>query len=251
MNMTEYKPLQPLPFGSVLIVGAKASNFDDEIKNHPRVAIWDSQQQSWTDKDLPSNTRAIFMTRFIGHGAFHKIVNEARKRHITVFNPDGTGKIVKQVKELLNMHKLGDVPVKEMTVTTPTVEPTVPPARIGPEPKLPTLLQYVDWSKKNADNARVLLVKAAESGIQTTFMSLQQFVSRERIKRDGKIEVTSPKTVHTQKVKVKTPKEVDVSVQMLDGMIKELTDLRDFLVATVKENKDLKARVEKLRQTLG
>ena len=37
MNMTEYKPLQPLPFGNILIVGGKASNFDDELKTHPRV----------------------------------------------------------------------------------------------------------------------------------------------------------------------------------------------------------------------
>src|SRR6187431_736548 len=96
--------LQPLPDGLVLIVGVKSSNFNDEIRTHPRVVIWDSQQKHWTDKDLPSNTRAVFMTRFIGHQEFNNIVISARKRKITVFNPEGTGLIVKQVKELLNMN---------------------------------------------------------------------------------------------------------------------------------------------------
>lgn len=100
---TEAKPLHALQDGVVVLVGVKASNFDDEIRTHPRVIMWDSQNEHWLNKNLPTNTRAVFMTRFIGHNAYDNIVKEARKRRITIFNPQGTGIIVKQVKELLNI----------------------------------------------------------------------------------------------------------------------------------------------------
>jgi hypothetical protein len=76
MEMNEIKPLQPISGGVVLIVGVKSSNLDDEIRTHPRVVIWDSQQEHWTNKDMPANTRAVFMTRFLSHVSFDKITAE-------------------------------------------------------------------------------------------------------------------------------------------------------------------------------
>ena len=116
--MTEVQPLQPLNGGLVLIVGAKASNFDEEIKTHPRVIIWDSQHEHWTSKDIPSNVRAVFVTRWIGHNAFSNLLSTARKRHITMFNPEGTGIIAKQVRELLSMTKQ----VETVQVAPPLVQ---------------------------------------------------------------------------------------------------------------------------------
>jgi regulator of replication initiation timing len=43
---------------------------------------------------------------------------------------------------------------------------------------------------------------------------------------------------------------MDVSVDVLNNVIKELQDLRDYLVATVKENNALKLRIEKFKKAL-
>ena len=68
--MIEEKPLTPINHGQILIVGGKTSNFDSDILDNPRVLLWDSQNENWHSKEIPSNTVAIFMTRFIGHNTF-------------------------------------------------------------------------------------------------------------------------------------------------------------------------------------
>lgn len=219
MNSNEMKPLQPLSDGMILVVGAKASNFGEEIRNHPRVIMWDSQNQSWKDKDFPANTRAVFITRFIGHTAFDKIISEARRRQITIFNPDGTGMITRQVKELLGMNtQVGN-----------------PKFQSG---KLKALIPFIDFSKNNVANGRALLIKAEELGITSTEQSLTQLVSVQR-KRQNRTAV--PRSIQSK---------IDVSVEILDNMVRELQDMRDFLVATVEENKSLKLKVERFKKAL-
>jgi hypothetical protein len=230
--MNNGKPLQPLSHGNILIVGAKASNFDEEILTHPRIILWSSQQEHWTNKDLPQNVRAVFVTRWIGHNAFGKILAEARRKQITMFNPEGTGQIAKQVKELLNMTKPAEV----------VVEPPVNSVQIPKTAKkLHLLLPFIDWNKSNSDNARFLMSgKLSELGLTSTFLSLSNFIGIERKKRSGiPLKPYAPKT-----------KTVDVSVQILDNMVKELQDMRDFLVATTEENKSLKMRIEKFKKVL-
>jgi len=230
--------LQPLPDGLVLIVGVKSSNFNDEIRTHPRVVIWDSQQKHWTDKDLPSNTRAVFMTRFIGHQEFSNIVSEARKRKITIFNPEGTGLIARQVKELLNMN----------TVIETTEAPKVPTVQVENREnpfkrnKLKPLIPYINYSESNKSNAVRLLAKARLMGITTTHDSLANFVGVQRKKINGITPVRPP----TMKAAAPNAK-LDVSVQILDNAIQELKDMREFLIATVKENQILKGKLNKFR----
>ena len=232
--MIEARPLQPLTHGNVLIVGAKASNFDDEIKTNPRVILWDSQDQRWVGKDLPVNVRAVFVTRFIGHNSFDMIIAEARKRHITIFNPDGTGKIARQVRELLAIKSEPETIKPEEPVTpTPALKP-VPAPKF--KAKLTPLAQFIDWEKGGAENARHLLEKAKELGIETTFGSLAQFVL---VLRRGQ-----------KKIKVVQTNKMDVSVAVLDEAIKQLKDVRDYLIATTKENTELKARISKLKKSL-
>lgn len=233
--MNEIKPLQPLTNGGVvLIVGAKASNFDEEIKSHPRVVIWDSQQEHWTDKDMPLNTRAVFLTRFLSHAAFGKITGEARKRNINIFNPGegGTGIIARQVKELLG---IGARPPVEEHVERPHVDEDT---GVNSRGKLNPLLPFIDYSKSNAENARVLLAKAGELGIETTEGSLSNLVGYQRRKRS---ETGVPKSLQSK---------LDVAVQLLDNAVKDISDMRQFLVETVEENKALRLRVEKFRKVL-
>lgn len=234
-------PLHPLSHGNVLIVGVKSSNLSDEIRTHPRVTIWDSQQKHWTDKDIPSNTRAVFVTRFIGHQEFANIIREARKKQITIFNPEGTGMIARQVKELLNMTEPPTTPIVEVdqpeTIQEETIMATV---KHGPTaPKLHALVPYIDFSKQNIENARTLMARAKEMKIDTTMGSLAQLVSVHRRRLKGKKVVQQTKEVKGQ---------TDVSVEILDGMIKELKDMRDYLVAVTKENQSLKMKVDKFKR---
>jgi hypothetical protein len=92
------------------------------------------------------------------------------------------------------------------------------------------------------DNARdILMPKAKEMGIETTVGSLAQMVSVLRKKRTGVPKATRRKV---------QPQQMDVSVDVLNNVIKELQDLRDYLVATVKENNALKLRIEKFKKAL-
>jgi hypothetical protein len=232
MNLTDVKPLQPLSHGSVLIVGGKASNFDDELRTHPRIIMWDSQHEHWTGKELPHNVRAVFVTRFIGHVAFQTILKEARKKHITIFNPEGTGMIVRQVKELLGLAKPTTVEIKP-TMVTPTA-----PTTGKQKSKLKVLIPFIDFTKTNIDNGKTLLVKAQELGITSTLASLSNFVG---VQRKG-----ARKAPVTRTVKAK----LDVSVDILDNVIKELQDMRDYMIAVTKENEALKTRIEKFKKAL-
>jgi hypothetical protein len=227
--------LQPLPDGLVLIVGAKASNFSDDIKQHPRVVIWDSQQKHWSNKDLPLNTRAVFMTRFLGHQEFSNIVTEARKRKITIFNPEGTGLIVKQVKELLNMNTQEPAsPAPEVTTAAPVL------AHRG---KLKQLIPYINYTEGNKANAIRLLAKARVMGIPTTETSLAHFVCVQRKKING----ITPARMPTLKANAPVSAKLDLSVEIFDNAIKEFAAIREFLIATVDENKILKAKLAKFR----
>lgn len=232
MEVNLVKPLTPLPNGVIVIVGAKSGNFDNEIMTHPRVVIWDSQNTHWTNKDLPSNTKAVFMTRFIGHSEYNRILTEARKKQIPLFNPEGTGSIARQVKQLLGLEK--QVPTVKEEVTTQKETEMVEQKSQG---KLKPLIPFVNLNIGNVENARILMVKALELGIETTEGSLGQMVSTMRRKQAGAIGV--PRSIR---------QKVDVSVEILDGMIKELQDMRQFLIDTVEENNSLRGKLAKFRK---
>lgn len=261
MLTNEVKPLHPISDGIVLVVGVKASNIDQELRDHPRVIIWDNQSEHWMTKEIPSNTRAVFVTRFISHSNFSSIMKQARKRRITMFNPEGTGMIMKQVRELLDIRP--KVPVeftvnykpgtpidemstngdKEMIPMTPNKKHTG--GKITK--KLDVFIPFIDWNKSNADNARALLEKAKELNVETTLGSLNQFVMIQR-RRQHAPKSPSPQAKRYEKLISRMKKEQsDVSVQMFDNAIRELRDMRQLFIDTMKENKSLRARLNKFR----
>lgn len=242
MYMTDMKPLKPLPHGNVLIVGTKSSNFDDEIRTHPRVIMWDGLHENWKGKSIPENVQAIFFTRFISHNAWGMIVSEARKKHLTVFNPLGTGRIAWQVRHLLAIPKAVH-PVHTLTneALTEKVE-MVTTKLIGQHGKLKAFIPHIDLNINNRANAKMLLAKSKEMGIETTHDSLANFVGAYRRKLGVSLRTMPVKQV------TKTEKGLDAAVQMLDNAIKELKDMREFLVATTNENKSLKMRLGKLKE---
>jgi hypothetical protein len=244
-ELTTGKPLHPITHGTILIVGAKASNFDNDIRENPRVIMWESTHQHWTQKDLPANTRCVFFTRWLGHDNFHRIMKQVRKRGITVFNPDGTGMIAKQVRELLavNGHH-EEVKEKEPEMITHAVSAPAPMTILHSEKtkgKLTVLQQFIDLKKTNIENAHVLLEKGKELGITSTVASLANMVGT--VRRGGGVK---------EKKKEQTfPKyENDAAVDILDNIIKELGDVRKYLVSTTHENKTLRARLDKFKKFL-
>ena len=249
------KALQPLTHGSILIVGAKASNFDDDINRNPRVAVWDSQNEHWLGKELPVNTRAIFCTRWMGHDAFTNIMKEARKKRITIFTPQGTGMIAKQVKELLNMNGTKEMPITTVKyvspvvakanelLTTPLDTQSVEHTRI--RGKLIPLRDYIDYEKNSPENGRILFEKAKELKIPTTLRSVTNMVNNEMKKR-GRLPVLT-----LEKEKKEFPKyKNDVAVEIFDNILKELKDLREYLIQTTLENRALRTRIEKFKNIL-
>jgi hypothetical protein len=220
--------------------------------------MWDSQQEHWTNKDMPTNTRAVFMTRFIGHSSFEKIVSEARKRHITIFNPTGTGTIIKQVKELLAIQPPVTVRPTVSESTVPTEVKTM--ARpINSKSVLHVFIPFMDFNLTNAENARRLIIKAAELNVTTTLHSLAQYTMVQR-KKLGIAPVHVRAKTTTRKIVTRAQIEcvkseqvvesVDVSVEILDNLIKGLQDMRAFLIATTKENRELRARVDKFKKAM-
>jgi hypothetical protein len=122
---------------------------------------------------------------------------------------------------------------------TPEVKPTNEQVQEAiSRGKLTVLLQDIDWSLSNAENAKKLLRIAQLKNIPTTFGSLAQWVSNQRRKQSG-----------TAIVKSARPK-LDLTVDMLDETIKNLEDMRDFLIATVEENRIIKAKYDKLKKAL-
>lgn len=248
-GVTPARALQPLTHGNVLIVGTKASNLDEELRSNPRVILWSSEAEHWTDKELPVNVRAVFIGRWIGHTLFGRIQREAKKRHITIFNQYGTGAMTKQVRELLAIDKPQEPEPQQPEPKQE--EPMVQKPALAPKPshkgKLIPLEQYIDWDKSNIDNARIMLAKAKELGIETTEGSLCQYVRVLAQKQGKKFKIVRP----TRPVKLKVQdSKLDVSVALLDDTIKQLTDVRDYLIAVVKENMELKGRIERFKKAL-
>lgn len=238
--------MKPLTHGSVLIVGAKASNFDSSVRDNPRVILWDSQDKCWNGKEVPQNVQAIFFTRWIGHPEYDCIMADARKRRITVFQPIGTGMITKQVKELLNVNNrttpVDSVSTNHIQVTNPMTH------KEKTHNKLRPIKALIDTDKSASDNADIMMAKAEELGISTTRKSLMQIAYAERKKAGVTTRRISlpPRKLRKQKYEG----TADVTVEIFDNIVKELTDMRQFLISTVEENHALRARITKFKNYL-
>ena len=105
--------------------------------------------------------------------------------------------------------------------------------------KLTPLIPLINWNKSNAENGRELMKECHRRSIRTTIGSLTQFVALHRRKQDGVTAV--PRSVRSQ---------LDISVEMLDEAIKGLSDMRDYLIATVEENRSLREKVAKFKKLM-
>jgi hypothetical protein len=258
--VTEGKPLHALTHGNVLVVGAKATNFDDSVRNNPRFILWDSQDKKWNGKSVPDNVQAVFFTKWVGHGEFHSIMQDVRKRRITVFQPQGTGLIAKQVKELLtpilSSTEIGLWPCAKGAgkchhADCKNVEATPTPTMTTHKfhGKLNLLIPFLDFNKKEGEMTKILFAKAQELGIPTTSASVRAFFAKKR--RNAGIRKYKTHVVKTRPHPLPKYEKVDVTIEIFDNLLKELKDMREFLVKTVEENETLKARIATFKKALN
>jgi len=160
-----------------------------------------------------------------------------------MFNPEGTGIIAKQVKELLAMNK----PETIVDADRPTKE-----HKGGIQPKLTVLLPHIDWNKSNTDNARALMQRLHEFHISSTEASIANFIGVQRkrlgLSGGGRLRKSPVRVVKVSKGKSDTG--LDVAVQMLDDAIQQMKDMRAFLVATTEENTRLRVKLDRFRKMM-
>jgi hypothetical protein len=175
-------------------------------------------------------------------------MREAKKKRITIFNPLGTGMIAKQVRELLDVNHHAEVKMFEPTIIdVPKTEPVKEPR---PNSKLHQLLPFVDWSKSNSANGKILMEKAKELGFKSTPASIANYIGNIR-REKGLISITKPGLKPKKSIQVKPKYQGDDAVvEILDNIIKELTDIRQYFVAVTDENETLKARIAKFKKFL-
>lgn len=212
--------------GKILIVGGYSKSWKDYEK-FSQLEFWRGDNPSEVrrhiqNKDIPPNCKGIIISRFISHSELNPILDEARKRGITLFPNKSDG----EVSSLLD----------EMVRDLPKTEKIEKSRERG---KLNQLIQFIDFSKTNVENARAIYIKAKELGITTTEDSLAQFVGVRRRKLSGTAVVKSVRS------------KLDLSVDMLDSMVKDLSGMRDYLIEITEENRILKKKLDKFKQALS
>jgi hypothetical protein len=159
-----------------------------------------------------------------------------------MFNPEGTGIIAKQVKELLAMNK----PETIVDADRSTVH------KGGIVAKLTVLLPHIDWNKSNTDNARSLMQRLHEFHISSTEASIPNFigVQRKKMGLNTHRRQTHPVVKVVKVSKGKADTGLDVAVQMLDDAIQSMKDMRVYLISTTEENNKLRARLDMFKKAL-
>lgn len=211
--------------GKVLVVGSLNKAFE-QYRKYPQLEFWSGEQkdivQALKNKDIPANCNAVIISRFISHSELEKVMAEARRRNITMFPNKNDGEINKLLDEITQDVKVDRLHEQEAKQN----------ATRG---KLNPLIPFIDFNKTNVENMRILIVKAKELGIATTEMSLSQWVAIQRKKKNG---TAFPASIKRNRL--------DLSVEMLDGMIRDLSGMRDYLIEITEENRIIKAKYEKL-----
>lgn len=263
--------------GTVLVVGGWNKAWQS-FRGNPRIIFWTGDQneiaRTVRRQSIPQNCKAVIVSRFISHTELGLILQDVRKRRLTLFPNKSDGEVTDLLSNMLsyveevegNQFVVSSEPVTEEpspqepeTVIQETTE-EIPVTKKKPVKKgeLNKLIPFVNWEETNYANARALIkVARTDFDIQTTEDSLAQFIRVQRHKL-GKKNVGSRGTTRTTNVvKLVQPaprkgnEDVDVTVKMFDELISDLSEIRNFLVKVTEENAQLKAEHEKIAPLLA
>jgi len=214
--------------GRAVIVGGRDKDWQ-EYRRHPQFMFWSGEQKDVlrqvNNKDLPDNCKLLVISRFISHSQIEKLVVEARKRQIPIVGNKNDGEITNILEDLIT-------PILKQNNN---VNPEIKVSNHG---KLKALMPMINFAKSNVENARALYIKAKEMNISTTENSLAQYIGKERQRQQGG---TVPKSVRNK---------LDVTVEMLDAIVKDISGMRDYLIELTEENRELRKRVDKFKKAL-
>lgn len=208
--------------GSKVIVVGGYSKAWESFKKYPQIEFWSGDQKDIKrivdNKSIPFGTKAIVISRFISHSELSKVMDEARNRNIPMLANKSDGEISSILDEATRNIKL-EIPKFERGKLTP-------------------LITLIDHSLSTADAADKLLQICKERNIRTTIQSLKQFVLK--TKRDqGRTSV--PRSIKSK---------LDLTVDMLDSMINDMTSMRDYLIEVTEENRSLRKKVDNFKKAL-
>lgn len=92
--------------GKILVVGGSAlAELPDRFLQYPRLLFWNDDKQGIEQKEVPQNTRAILVHRWMSHTVVWRMRNAAKQLHIPVLPNLRT----REIKELLS-GVMSDVP---------------------------------------------------------------------------------------------------------------------------------------------
>jgi hypothetical protein len=212
--------------GDVVAVIYGNTGWVKEYQNHPSVIMLDGKaRDSNLQTRIPQNTRAIIFTEGLENLNHAWVMSYCRSKQIPYFLRKGNQAVYDLLKSVLPN---GD----DVKPTSEEVKDAMVRGKLVP------LIPFIDFTKSNAENSKILNRKAKEMQISSTEASLAQFVAIQRRKLSG---TAIPKSAR--------PK-LDLSVELLDDMIKGLGDMRDFLIATCEENRLLRAKVERFKKVM-
>lgn len=211
--------------GGTAVVMVGNTGLVQEFATNPRVKFIECTKLDGNDLQhvVPDNTRAVIITDGIPTYHHTWIHSFCRRKNV----PYLVRKSNQAIYELLKQW-FADAPVPK--VTPQEAKDTFVKGKLDP------LIPMIDFKKSNSENARNLLRHATEMGISSTLGSLAQLVANQR-RKTGQSDI--PKSVRLP---------LDLSVEMLDKAIEDLTSMRDFLIATTEENRMLKIKLGKLTE---
>lgn len=273
--------------GKILVVGGNMNPNWARFAQHPQVVFWtgdkaEIQRHLKAEHNLPDNTKAVLISRFIGHSESAKVMAEARDRRALIIAPLNDGELTRKLEEIMTPNGDG-IAKKVEVVKAETVVKTETPVKVGLRKPgrgdiQRLLTKHYDSSRPNVDEATRLLVVARLEGLLTTNESLQQgiymFKKRAgitspraqggphgRIKVIPATVVTAP-TVEPSKVKRvyarRTTKSVrdesvkgDELIKLLDDSIAGLELVRDQVVEFKGQRNEYLELKRKLAELLG
>jgi hypothetical protein len=255
--------------GTVVVVGGFNKAWQS-FRNNPRIVFWTGEQKEIAryvrERSFPSNCKAVIISRFLSHSELGVVLPEARKRRLVLFPNKSDGEITELLDDLVRDSKERELlapqplplPIENTSVNTskPIEVTTVAKRQMAKKGELNKVIQFVDWSRTNIDNARALMATAIkELGISTTEDSLAQFIRVQRKKKGlpNATNIGSKKNGAEKKPRKATEKEIkgnwgteDVFVKKIDEIIESLQDVRTLYIETAAQNKALQAEQTKI-----
>lgn len=255
--------------GTILVVGARSSNFSPELRAHPRVTIWDSTDPRTPTRTPPDNTKVIICTRFIAHKTFGRLQSFASKRRLLMMpGLNNTGEIKDVIAMALDMETETPrtpwaspaVDLRAHDLLPPPDEPPAPetPAAPPPRPGGRTMKAFIatianlDASTDAEYNRIAPLIQQA--GYTTTKLSVKQVIYILRREREGL--PSYGQTAVTPKATPKSQPQPEVShiadaLRLIDEVSAGLGLLREACLKVQHDDEQMQATMQALRGFLN